>query len=169
MNIFGGRENVCSKNSCVCYGFALHGFRIRSNFTFISIFRTRKRYNEPHSFAIMLLEYWFPIPMHPTPQRTLILSKCLAILLLPPSAKLHLLTSPHPRHPYNLVLRVQIIPDSPLQLGRALAEHAGQILEVVTRRDAEFAHKVLCGGLEVAVVFFGGVVFWAAEVGVGGD
>jgi hypothetical protein len=73
------------------------------------------------------------------------------------------------KRPLPLSLRVEIVPYSALQLGRSLAQHARQILEIVTSRDAEFAHKVLCGGLEVAVVFFGGVVFWAAEVGVGGD
>jgi hypothetical protein len=70
---------------------------------------------------------------------------------------------------HNLDLRVQIIPHRALQLSRALAEHTRQILQIVTRRDAEFAHKVFGRSLEVAVVFFGGVVFWATKVCVGRD
>lgn len=67
----------------------------------------------------------------------------------------------------EILLRVQIVPDRTLQLGRALAQHACQVLKIVAGRDAEFADKIFGGSLEVAVVFFLHVVFWTAEVGVG--
>jgi hypothetical protein len=75
--------------------------------------------------------------------------------------------SPHKRTLLRIVLRIQIVPHSTLQLGRALSQQARQVLEIIPRRNAKLAHKVLCGCFEVAVVFLGIVVFGAAKVGVG--
>lgn len=67
---------------------------------------------------------------------------------------------------------VQIIPNSTLQLRRALAKHARQVLQIIASGDAKLAHKVLCRSLQVAVVLDATcalLVFGTAEVRVGRD
>jgi hypothetical protein len=61
-------------------------------------------------------------------------------------------------------LRVEVVPDSALQLRSALAKHVRQVFEVVASGETEFADKVLCGSFEIAVVFVCRVVFGSAEV-----
>jgi hypothetical protein len=68
--------------------------------------------------------------------------------------------------PSNLT---QIIPNSPLQPPRPLADQVRQVLEVVAGRDAELADEVLGRALEVAVVLARVVLLGAAEVRVGRD
>ena len=81
----------------------------------------------------------------------------------------------HPKESLNLRKRssvVQIIPNSTLQLRRALAKHARQVLQIIASGDAELAHKVLCRRLQIAVVLDATgtfLVFGTAEVGVGRD
>ena len=69
-------------------------------------------------------------------------------------------------------LIVQVVPNSTLQLRRALAEHARQVLKIIASGDAKLAHKVLCGSLQVAIVLDATgalLVLRTAEVGVGRD
>ena len=81
----------------------------------------------------------------------------------------------HPKESLNLRKRssvVQIIPNSTLQLRRALAKHARQVLQIVASGDAELAHKVFCCSLQVAVVLDATcalLVFGTAEVRIGRD
>lgn len=80
--------------------------------------------------------------------------------------------SPSPKH--TLILTVcclvaQVAPDRALQLGRALSQHLGQVLQVVTGGDTEFPHKVLGGALQVAIVLAVVLLLGSAEVGVGRD
>lgn len=79
---------------------------------------------------------------------------------------------PSPKHtltPKSYCLVAQVAPDCALQLGRALSQHLGQVLEVVAGGDAEFPHKILGGGLQVAVILAVVLLLGSAEVGVGGD
>lgn len=74
-------------------------------------------------------------------------------------------STPHKHHSV-----VEIIPNSTLQLRRTLAEHARQVFQVIASSDAEFAHEVLCGSLQIAVVLDATrtrFVFRTTEVGVG--
>jgi len=106
---------------------------------------------------------------NPIPQRFNATNSCLCPFLRLLASSLSLQPLRVSKHIRELVLRVQVVPDGALQLRRALAQHARQVLEVVAGRDAEFADKIFGGGFEVAVVFFLHVVFGPAEVGVGGD
>lgn len=75
-----------------------------------------------------------------------------------------------PLNPHKHHSVVQVIPNSALQLRRALAKHTRQVLKIVASGDAELAHKVLRRGLQIAVVLDATgafLVFGTAEVGVG--
>lgn len=63
----------------------------------------------------------------------------------------------------------QVASDRALQLGRALSQYLGQVLQVVTGGDTEFPHKVLGSTLQVSVVFAVVLVLGSTEIGVGGD
>jgi len=69
-------------------------------------------------------------------------------------------------------LVVKVVPNRTLQFGRAIAQHARQVLKIVASGDTELAHEVLCGGLEIAVVLNASgalLVFGTAKVGIGRD
>lgn len=80
-----------------------------------------------------------------------------------------------PKTPLNLQKHssvVQVIPNSTLQLRRALAKHTRQVLQIISSGDAELAHEVLCRSLQIAVVLNATgalLVFGTTEVCVGRD
>jgi len=68
-----------------------------------------------------------------------------------------------------LLLRVEIPRHRASQLSSALACHTDQILQIIARRNAELAHKILRGALQIAVLLPGHVVLRPAEVRVAAD
>lgn len=86
----------------------------------------------------------------------------ISLTLFPPS-------SPNAKTLPHRGLRVQIIPDSALQLARALAEQISQILQIVAGGNAKLAHHVFGDGFQIAIIIFGELVLGAAEVSVAGD
>jgi hypothetical protein len=70
------------------------------------------------------------------------------------------------------ILVVKVVPNRTLQLRRAIAQHARQVLEIIASGDAELADEVFGGSLEIAVVLNASgafLVFRTTKVGVGRD
>lgn len=66
-------------------------------------------------------------------------------------------------------LAAEISADGSLQPCGALADDVAQVLQVITGRDAEAAHKVLGSGFEVSIVFAHILILRTTKVGVGRD
>ncbi len=49
---------------------------------------------------------------------------------------------------------VQVVPNCPLQSGSTFTKHLRQVLQVVTSRQPKSSNKVLCGPLQVPIIFF---------------
>lgn len=65
--------------------------------------------------------------------------------------------------------RVQIVPYSPLQLTRPVAQHTRQILNIIPRGNPKLPHKVLGRRLQIPIIALGNLIFRTAEIGVRGD
>ena len=64
-------------------------------------------------------------------------------------------------------LAAKVGADSALKLSSTLAQHVGQVLQIVTGRDTKLANKVLGGSLEIAVILLSLLLFGPAKIGVG--
>lgn len=66
-------------------------------------------------------------------------------------------------------LAVEVVPNSTLQSGGALAQRTSQVIKIVTGSEPEFADEILGRRLEISVVLCRVFLLGSAEVCVGRD
>jgi hypothetical protein len=75
--------------------------------------------------------------------------------------------SPSPPFPHSNPSTIQIIPNSPLQLARPLAQQTTKILQIIPRSNPKLSHKILRSALQIPILLLPSLALGSSKISIG--